>query len=636
MNSATQSFLGRYRLVKVLGQGAMGVVYEAVDTRLNRTVAIKTVLRSHLADETTANEYASRFEREAQAAARLAHPHVVTVFDFGEHEDISYIVMEFIRGRELNQAFEAGEKFSLHEAIRIMRELLSALDYAHQQGIVHRDIKPANVMLDPAGRAKLTDFGVARVVNANQDRTMPGTLVGTPSYMSPEQILGLAVGSRADIFAAGVILYQFLTGKRPFSGGGPFGVQRKIVQDDPEPPSKVNPEVPEGFDFIISRALAKQPEDRYENAAAFAADLERIGATIEREVPLIDLNFPDEGSSANRTATRPLTQVPSNLPAPAPPPEDPNALTLITAVPFGKPAAPVDEPDAPPADPEATIIMFRPTGPEGSTSTARPTGGPSGGTVSGPGTARGAAAPLATQPPRTAPAPAVAPAPAPSPTPGAQTRPLPMPPTGRPASGPAPTPSPASARAPAPPRPAPAAAPVPARPTPGKPAWMPLAAGAGVAVLALTAWLLVARPWAAKAPEAYSPPAETPAAQQPPAPATTTPAAPPAARPADAPSGDAASSPAAGAATAPAPAVTTAAPAVTTPAPAPSTTPSAAARPPAAAPQPKPAAPRPPAAKPEGRPAGVEPRCSDLLQRMQLGEPLSAEQTAFFQTRCTR
>jgi serine/threonine protein kinase len=228
MNSATQSFLGRYRLVKVLGQGAMGVVYEAVDTRLNRTVAIKTVLRSHLADETTANEYATRFEREAQAAARLTHPHVVTVFDFGEHEDISYIVMEFIRGRELNQAFEAGQHFPLSEAIRIMRELLSALDYAHQQGIVHRDIKPANVMLDPAGRVKLTDFGVARVANANQDRTMPGTLVGTPSYMSPEQILGLAVGSRADIFAAGVILYQFLTGRRPFTGGWAI---RRAAQD---------------------------------------------------------------------------------------------------------------------------------------------------------------------------------------------------------------------------------------------------------------------------------------------------------------------------------------------------------------------------------------------------------------------
>ena len=480
MNSATQSFLGRYRLVKVLGQGAMGVVYEAVDTRLNRTVAIKTVLRSHLADETTANDYATRFEREAQAAARLAHPHVVTVFDFGEHEDISYIVMEFIRGRELNQAFEAGEKFSLHEAIRIMRELLSALDYAHQQGIVHRDIKPANVMLDPAGRVKLTDFGVARVANANQDRTMPGTLVGTPSYMSPEQILGLAVGSRADIFATGVILYQFLTGKRPFSGGGPFGVQRKIVQDDPEPPSQVNPEVPDGFDFIIQRALAKQPEDRYENAAAFAADLERIGNTIEREVPLIDLSFPDEGSSANRTATRPMTQAPAAFPpaapspvsapsppAPAVPPpmaQGPDALTLITAVPFGKPAAPPSEPDTPPADPEATIIMFRPNGPDSTMS--RPGGSGANATMSGTGSARGA--PVG--PPPSAPAGPSRPAPAQAPAPTARTLPLPPAPPAsvtRQASAPAPAPAPSvaplplPARQPAEPRIAPPPTPMP-------------------------------------------------------------------------------------------------------------------------------------------------------------------------------
>jgi tRNA A-37 threonylcarbamoyl transferase component Bud32 len=269
MNSATQAFLGRYRLVKVLGQGAMGVVYEAVDTRLNRTVAIKTVLRSHLVDDATASEYTQRFEREAQAAARLSHPHVVAVYDFGEHEDISYIVMEFIRGRELNQVFESGERVALPEAIRMMRELLEALDYAHRQGVVHRDIKPANVMLDAGDHVKLTDFGVARVASANQDRTMPGTLVGTPSYMSPEQILGTAVGSRADIFAAGVILYQFLTGRKPFSGGGPFAVQRKIVQDDPEPASALNPALPPGFDLIVSRALAKQPEDRYESAAAF-------------------------------------------------------------------------------------------------------------------------------------------------------------------------------------------------------------------------------------------------------------------------------------------------------------------------------------------------------------------------------
>jgi len=276
MNTVPQTLLGRYKLLKVLGRGAMGVVYEATDTRLSRTVAIKTVLRNFIDDESTAADYSARFEREAQAAARLNHPHIVAVFDFGEQDGVSFIVMEFVRGRELGQAFAAGEGFDLQEVVRIMGELLDALAYAHEHGIVHRDVKPANVMIDNAGRVKLTDFGVARVADTNQDRTLPGTMVGTPSYMAPEQILGLAVGSRADIFGAGVVLYQFLTGTRPFVGGGPFGIQRKIVHDEPMPPSQVNPAVPVAFDAVVSRALAKRPEDRYESAAAFAADLRRV------------------------------------------------------------------------------------------------------------------------------------------------------------------------------------------------------------------------------------------------------------------------------------------------------------------------------------------------------------------------
>jgi len=265
--------LGRYQIVKVLGRGAMGVVYEGLDPRLARPVAIKTILKSHLLDQTLAQEYSSRFVREAQAAARLNHPNIVTVFDFGEQDDIAYLVMEFIRGRELTSAFEAGERFALPDALRIMGELLDALGYAHAQGVVHRDVKPANVMIDATGRVKLTDFGVARLTEAGQDRTTPGTMVGTPSYMSPEQIQGLAVGSRTDLFAAGIILYQFLTGQRPFAGGGPFAIQKQIVQDDPVPPSERNPGLPVSFDRVVRRALAKAPENRYETAASFAAEL---------------------------------------------------------------------------------------------------------------------------------------------------------------------------------------------------------------------------------------------------------------------------------------------------------------------------------------------------------------------------
>ena len=262
--------LGRYQLVRVLGRGAMGMVYEGVDSRLGRTVAIKTVLRSIMTDDATASDYARRFEREAQAAARLHHPHIVALFDFGEHGDVSYIVMEFIRGRELAQAFKAGEKFTLAQTQRLMTELLDALGAAHDHGIVHRDIKPANVLIDEQGRVKLADFGVARVVDGQADRTLPGTMVGTPSAMAPEQIMGLAVGSRTDIFSAGLILYHLLTGQRPFSGGGPFGVQRAILHDHPVAPSQLNPQVPAAMDAVVAKALQKKPEDRYVTAAAFS------------------------------------------------------------------------------------------------------------------------------------------------------------------------------------------------------------------------------------------------------------------------------------------------------------------------------------------------------------------------------
>jgi tRNA A-37 threonylcarbamoyl transferase component Bud32 len=286
MASPPLETLGRYRLVRVLGRGAMGVVYEALDERLGRTVAIKTVLRSHLDNESTAQDYAARFVREAQAAARLTHPNIVAVYDFGEQDDLSYIVMEFVSGRELADLFRSGHRFTLVEALQIMSELLDALAYAHGQGVVHRDVKPANVLVDRAGRVKLADFGVARLSSGNQDRTMPGTMVGTPNYMSPEQILGQPVGSRTDIFAAGVVLYQFLTGRQPFEGGGMFIVQRRILQEEPTPPSQVFAGLPPVLDRIVSRALAKQPEERYETAAAFAQDLRRLAADYLPTPPL--------------------------------------------------------------------------------------------------------------------------------------------------------------------------------------------------------------------------------------------------------------------------------------------------------------------------------------------------------------
>src|SRR6058998_312180 len=269
--------LGRYNIERTLGKGAMGVVYEGIDPRLGRRVAIKTILKSHL-DEDTAKDYSMRFVREAQAVARLNHPNIVQVYDFGEEGDIAYLVMEFIRGDELKSTLSTGRQFDRKECVRIMCELLDALDFAHEAGVIHRDIKPANVMLDGQGRAKLTDFGVARVTDSDRthaERTQAGTVVGTPAYMSPEQIQGQRIDRRTDIFSAGIILYQFLTGQKPFTGEGAWTVQKKIIQDDPPAPSSINVALSPEFDRVVAKALAKHPDERFATAREFAHALKR-------------------------------------------------------------------------------------------------------------------------------------------------------------------------------------------------------------------------------------------------------------------------------------------------------------------------------------------------------------------------
>jgi serine/threonine protein kinase len=267
--------LGRYRIERVLGKGAMGVVYEGFDPRLNRRVAIKTILKSHL-DDHTARDYSVRFEREAQAVARLNHPNIVQVHDFGEEGEVAYLVMEFIKGRELKSFFDANERFDLKEAVRIMGELCEALEFAHKAGIVHRDVKPGNVMLDSEMRAKLTDFGVARVQDSGASRaTQTGAMVGTPAYMSPEQITGRPVDARSDVFSAGIILYQFLTGEMPFAGAGAWTIAKKIMQDEPALPSTIDTAISPMFDAVVAKALAKQPEQRYQSARALGTALKR-------------------------------------------------------------------------------------------------------------------------------------------------------------------------------------------------------------------------------------------------------------------------------------------------------------------------------------------------------------------------
>ncbi len=269
--------IGRYDIERVLGEGAMGVVYQGLDPRLQRKVAIKRILKSAL-DSDSAKEYSTRFAREAQAVARLNHPNIVQVFDFAEEGDVAYIVMEFVRGKELKNFFDAKERFALKEVVHIMGELCEALHFAHAAGIVHRDIKPANVMIDHEGRVKLTDFGVARITDPDRtlsDKTQAGAIVGTPSYMSPEQIQGETLDRRSDIFSAGVILYEFLAGAKPFQGQGAWTIAKKILQDEPAPPSSIDKTIAPIYDAIVAKALAKTVDSRYQSARDFGMALKR-------------------------------------------------------------------------------------------------------------------------------------------------------------------------------------------------------------------------------------------------------------------------------------------------------------------------------------------------------------------------
>jgi len=294
--------LGRYKIQGVLGKGAMGLVYDGLDPNLNRRVAIKTILTRKM-DEEAARMIAVRFEREVRAVARVNHRNIVQVYDFGTEGDLAYIVMEHIQGKELKDHFDAGERYDLRTIFRIMLELLDALEFAHEAGVIHRDIKPANVMIDAEGHAKLTDFGVARVnePEGNQaEATKVGTVVGTPSYMSPEQIQGQKVDRRTDIFSAGIVFYQFLTGKKPFEGTQ-WELAKKIIMEDPVWPSQIM-QLPPEYDRVVARALAKEPEHRYQSARAFADSLKRILEGKPPEDPNEKVTLPPPAAAAAAAA----------------------------------------------------------------------------------------------------------------------------------------------------------------------------------------------------------------------------------------------------------------------------------------------------------------------------------------------
>jgi eukaryotic-like serine/threonine-protein kinase len=292
------SKLGKYAIRRELGKGAMGVVYEGFDPAIERIVALKTIRADQLGGE-DAPEILARFRREAQAAGRLTHPHIVAVYELGEDGATTFIAMEFVKGRSLKEYLEQRTRFTTPQLARIMTELLAALDYSHRHGVVHRDIKPANVMILEDGTVKVADFGIARVESSNLTQT--GTILGTPSYMSPEQFMGQIVDGRSDLFSAGVILYELLTGEKPFSGSATT-IMHKVLKEDPLPPSTLNVQVPRPFDGVVKRALEKRPDERFQSAREFA---DAIKAAVEgRAAPATDATV--VGTAAKRAAQEPI------------------------------------------------------------------------------------------------------------------------------------------------------------------------------------------------------------------------------------------------------------------------------------------------------------------------------------------
>ena len=269
--------LGRYEIVAELGRGAMGAVFRARDPKIDRTVAIKTIAVPAGAAKDI-EHYRQRFFREAQAAGRLSHPGIVTIYDVGEDEaaHTPFIVMECVDGESLDRLVAAAPSGTLPRAsaLELVQHIAEALDYAHGQGIVHRDIKPANIMVTSAGQPKIADFGIAKV--AMVDTTLPGHVVGTPAYMSPEQLNGKAVDGRSDLFSLGVITYWLLTGVKPFDGDTLTEICVQVVTKDPMPPSQIAPGISQDHDYVLSRALAKDPALRYQRGSEFAADLEDL------------------------------------------------------------------------------------------------------------------------------------------------------------------------------------------------------------------------------------------------------------------------------------------------------------------------------------------------------------------------
>ena len=258
--------LGKYQIKRELGSGAMGVVYEAFDPLIERTVALKTIRKS-LIDQSENQEFVLRFKREAQAAGRLTHPNIVSVYDYSEDQELAFIAMEFVQGKTLKDYFDENIRFEIKDVIHIVSQLLDALAYSHKQGVIHRDIKPANIILMADKSIKVADFGIARIESSQLTQT--GAVLGTAQYMSPEQFEGHAIDNRSDLFSVGVVLYQLLTGEKPFDGASTTTIMYKVLTAEPPLPSKLNIHISSNLDAVVKKALAKRPDDRFQSGAEF-------------------------------------------------------------------------------------------------------------------------------------------------------------------------------------------------------------------------------------------------------------------------------------------------------------------------------------------------------------------------------
>ena len=351
---------GRYQIVSELGRGSMGVVYEGFDPVIGRTVAIKTMLTASL-PPSEFEDFKARFQREAQAAGILNHPNIVTVYDFGEDNGVLYLAMEFLEGQSLEDIIKEEGSLPIERIISIYDQVCAALDHAHSYKIIHRDVKPANIMVLRSGLVKMTDFGIAKMTSMGM--TQAGQILGTPNYMSPEQVRGRQIDGRSDLFSLGIILYELITKEKPFGGQNLTTIIYRIINENPIPPRELDSSIHPGLSYVIQKALAKDPDERYQTCRELADDLKNYknledavapSATVVRRVPPLaqTQSPPTPASAPPRYAPAP----PRTAPAAAAPSK---AETWVADQPLERPAPKITIiPPAQPAPPRGSMLPW--------------------------------------------------------------------------------------------------------------------------------------------------------------------------------------------------------------------------------------------------------------------------------------